>query len=323
MGWHGPALRRGRRILRERPVDVIFATGPPFTAHWIARDLARTARLPLVLDFRDPWTRAPFYPARPGWARRLDEALERSCVEEAAAVVTVNREIHDDLRTRFPRLPGERVRVIPNGFDPQDFAGIAMSPPEDFVLTHAGTLPDSGLPVALREALERLGAEDSVFRESFRLVLAGTVGPVVRRQIAGAWFAPRVEDRGYLPHADSVRLLRSSTLLLLLIEPQRARGILTGKVFEYLASGTPVLAIAPPGEAAELIEEARAGPVLRHDDVAGAHRALRAAWEAHRAGRPPFPAALPEIVARYSRPEQARLLAALLGEVAKGGARSA
>jgi glycosyltransferase involved in cell wall biosynthesis len=314
MGWHGPAVRLGRRILRDHGIEVVFSSGPPFTAHWIARDLARAAGLPLVLDFRDPWTRAPFYPKRPSWARRLDEALERSCVEEAAAVVTVNREIHDDLRTRYPRMG--RAWVIPNGFDPEDFAGVPSVVPEEFVLTHTGTVPDSGLPPALLEALRRLADEDEGFRRCFRLRLAGTVGPRVLRQVEGGWLSGRLDHRGYLPHAESVRLLRASSLLLLLIERERARGILTGKLFEYLASGTPILAIAPEGEAAALIEEARAGRVRRHDDVAGLHEALGSAWRAWRAGRRPFENPHAEVIARYSRPQQARALAAILRDAA-------
>ncbi len=321
MGWYPGGIRAGRRICREEPVKLIFASGPPFTAHWIAARLAGKTGLPLVLDFRDPWIGAPFYPTRPGWAGRLDRRLESSCLRRASAVLTVNREIREDLLHRHRFLEPDSVRILPNGFDPADFAGATEPAAEEWTLAHTGTLPARRFPEGLVPGLIEFMRTEPAAAGSMRLHLAGSIDPDLRPVIFQPGLEPVLQDEGYLPHAESVRLLRRSHLLLLLIEDgPRAGGILTGKLFEYLASGRPILALAPEGEAADLIRRTRAGRVVSGDDPGAVTAALREAFDAYRTGRRPFCEPDAEAIAAFARDRLTARLAGLFDELLGRGA---
>ena len=314
VGWLPGGTRAGLRAIQAERVEVILASGPPFTAHWIARRLADRTGLPLVLDFRDPWTRAPFYPHRPGPSRALDERLERSCLRRADAVVTVNRDIRDDLLARHPDLDAARFHLVPNGYDPADFAGRSWDPQPHWTLTHTGTLPNDRFPAGFTGALRRLLAEDPEAAARLRIRMIGTCNPELERRLSEPPLDSLVRFEGYLPHAESVVALLESRLLLLFIEEgPRAAGILTGKLFEYLGSGAPVLALAPEGEAAELVQRAEAGRVVRGDDEEAVLAALREAVAAFRAGRRAFGEPRREIVEAYGRPVLTARLATILG----------
>ncbi len=128
-GWIPHALVPGRRLAREEGVRAILSSGPPFTALLIGGALGRMTRLPWIADFRDPWTRAPFYPERPGIARRIDERCERWVVRNAARTLAVNREILADFLDRYEGLDASRFITLSNGFDEEDFEGIEREEP--------------------------------------------------------------------------------------------------------------------------------------------------------------------------------------------------
>lgn len=313
VGWLPGGTRAGLRAIRSEQVEVIFASGPPFTAHWIARRLADRTGLPLVLDFRDPWTRAPFYPRRPGPSRALDERLERSCLRRADAVLTVNRDIRDDLLARHRELDAARFHLVPNGYDPADFRGQTWDPQPEWTLTHTGTLPGDRFPPGFTGALRRLLAEDPEAAARLRIRMIGRHNPELARNLSEPPLDKLVRFEGYLPHAESVRALLESRLLLLFIEDgPRAAGILTGKLFEYLGSGAPVLALAPEGEAAELVRRTNAGCVVRGNAEEEVLTALRTAVAAFRAGRRAFGEPRRALVEEYARPVLAARLAGIL-----------
>jgi glycosyltransferase involved in cell wall biosynthesis len=313
VGWLPGGTRAGLRAIRAEGVEVILASGPPFTAHWIARRLADRTGLPLVLDFRDPWTRAPFYPRRPRLSRILDERLELSCLRRADAVLTVNRDIRDDLLVRHPGLDAARFHVVPNGYDPADFAGRTWAPGPDWTLTHTGTLPGNCFPAGFTGALRRLLAEDPEAAARLRIRMIGRRSPEMERRLSEPPLDRLVRFEGYLPHGESVRAIIESRLLLLFIEEgPRAAGILTGKLFEYLGSGAPVLALVPEGEAAELVRRTRAGRVVDGTDEEAVLAALREAVAAFCAGRRPFGEPERALVEEYARPGLTARLAAIL-----------
>jgi glycosyltransferase involved in cell wall biosynthesis len=315
-GWFPGGSKVGLGVCRSEGAEVIFASGPPFTAHWIGRRIAELSGLPLVLDFRDPWIGAPFYPKRPALSRRMDLRLERSCLRRAAAVITVNREIRDDIMRRHPDLDPEAFHVISNGYDPADFEGVDRNSPPLWTLVHTGTMPNHRFPTGLVPALSSMLRQIPELAGQIRLRLIGQVDP----ELAAAFRTPPLQAitrlEGYRPHAESVQALRDSHTLLLLIEDgPRARGTMTGKLFEYLGSGTPILALAPEGEAAEVIRRARAGRVVPGDDPAAVEAALREAYQAYCEGRRPFGEPDPAVIEEYSRLRLTERLSELLDRV--------
>jgi glycosyltransferase involved in cell wall biosynthesis len=144
------------------------------------------------------------------------------------------------------------------------------------------------------------------------------MSPKVRAQIEAAGMGSLVSFEGYQPHERSVQALLDSQLLLLMIEGgAEAKGMLTGKLFEYLGSGTPILALAPEGEAAEILRSTGAGQVVEGADQAGIREALLAAWRAHRRGGP-WVRPDPEAVAAYSRQRLTARLAGIFDSLRSG-----
>jgi glycosyltransferase involved in cell wall biosynthesis len=316
VGWLPHALGPGLRLAREEGARAILSSGPPFTAHLIGGRLHRRTGLPWVADFRDPWTRAPFYPDRPGLARGIDERLEQWVLRNAARTTSVNLGILEDFIDRYPAVDPSRLLTLSNGFDEEDFEGIPREEPAKLTLVHTGSLIAPRDPRELRSVLAEMCREEEGFADRVDLVLAGRVD----REVAEAFRTPPL-DRivrlvGYLEHGESLRLLRRAHLCLLLVgeEPQ-ARGMLTGKVFEYLGSGTAILAIAPAGEATELIRACRAGFSILPGDAAGLKEVLRSVWRRYLAGERSLAHPDPEAVAAYGRRRLTGRLAAILDEL--------
>ncbi len=326
IGWLPFATRAGLRLVRETGCEAIFSSGPPFTCHLIGRALARRTRLPWIADYRDPWTQATFYPQRPGWVRAIDERLERSCVREAARSITVGEGMAHQLRDPSPETAPERVVVIPNGYDPDEFADIPYDPPKELRITHSGSLFHNRIPHAFFDAVEDLLAEDPAAEADLRLHFAGRLDQAVLDLLNRNAWKRITSTRGFLPHHENLKLLRRSRVLLLLIGTDaQSKTMVTCKVYEYIAAGVPILAVGPPdGDAASVLRQTGTGWIFAHDDRAGLKGKLRQLLEEHRrhpaAAGASEPARFgldpdPVAIEGYSRREQTRRLASLLSEV--------
>jgi glycosyltransferase involved in cell wall biosynthesis len=274
--------------------------------------------VPWVADFRDPWTGINFYHELPmtAAARVLDRRLESSVLRRAAHITTVSPTWARALAARGGR-PARDVTVVHNGFDPADFARPARDPADSpvFTLAHVGSLFGSRDPSALWEALAHLRAAGRL--ERFRLSLVGGVDDAVRASAAAAGLSDLVDATGYVDHATAVRSMREASALLLVVEGFGLdRGMITGKLYEYLAAGRPVVALGPAdGDAAEVLRETGAGRVVERGDagaLAGHLDVLIGEWEsgALRAG------AQPDLAARYTREAQTAVMAGVLDAAA-------
>ena len=313
VGWVPFATRRGDELLRQGGFDAILTTGPPHSAHLVGLLLAGRHELPWIADFRDPWTEIDYYADLPmtAPARALDRFLERLVLRRATAGTVVGEAMLSPL-SQSGDLP---LHVIPNGFDPADFDDVEASPPADaFILSHIGNLNEARNPAALWQALSRLDVAATM--PKLRIEFVGNVEPAVLASAERYGFGDRLRLLPYVPHADAVRRMKSATMLLLSINRVRgAEGIVTGKVYEYVASGRPILGIGPPdGDAARVLRDSGAGTLFDFDDAAGIAAWLKNMYEDWEAGRP-LPGAAEDAARRYSRRTQAEELAALLGRV--------
>ncbi|NBC16725.1 MAG: glycosyltransferase [Bacteroidetes bacterium] len=206
--------------------------------------------------------------------------------------------------------------MVQNGFDPEDVAAVTAAPPADrFMLTHVGSLYASRNPVGLWRALSRLRGQGAIPR--LRLRLVGSVAPSVHEALAHHGLTGITTHVPYVPHEDAVAAMQRAHLLLLSIEAFRYDdGMITGKLYEYLASGRPVLGLGPPsGDAADLLQRTGGGQIWARDDVdAIAADVLEhyAAWEAGtpRAGAPA------DALTPLTRQAQTGILAEVLDDAA-------
>lgn len=316
VGWVPYAVGPGVKLVQDGRAEVLFSSGPPFTANVIGALIHHRTGVPWIQDYRDPWIRAAFYPARPKFVGRLEAKLEGWMLARAARTVTVNREIREELLANHPRTDPRRLVVLPNGFDEADFESIERVEPGRLTFAYTGTLFAARDPKPFRTALEQLCTDEPGFAESVEVVLAGRMDEEVVTAFRTPLLRRLTRFPGYLEHRASLQLLRSAHVCLLFIGQERgAKGMLTGKIFEYLASGTPILAIAPEGEAAELVRSCQAGWVIDPADSTQLRDLIRSLWIRFQSGTRKFLEPDREAILRYSRRRQTETLAALLEEV--------
>jgi glycosyltransferase involved in cell wall biosynthesis len=267
--WALTAIPAAIRIVREHGIDAVLTTSPPGSTHLVGAAVKRATGVRWLADLRDSLVAHAH--------RRADSAatkakasvqgrVARLVASYADAVMCVSEAIGEETRALGPR--GEVV-TIPNGCDFDDVVGLERSPSDRFRITHAGSFFGRRDPRPFLQALHDSGLDVSArFLGDFR--------PADRAWAESLGLGERLELIPYAPRSAALALQRDSEALLLLIPEAdgRGRGVLSGKVFEYIAVGRPILAAVPPdGAAAELIRATRAGVVVPPDDV----DALRAA----------------------------------------------
>ena len=304
LAWAPFARRAALRLQRERRFDCVITSSPPESAHLVGRALSRRG-LPWVADIRDAWNFEPLRPRFPTAAqRRLDERLERRWLGGADAVVAVSRPAAEDLRTRL----GIEASFVPNGWDPSladeagERSGIALDP-ERVSLVYTGRFGSYGRdPSALIEALAQLAAHSPEAAARLELVVAGPLTETEARLLSRDVAPARIVRAGSGARERALALQREADALLLLAHATRSQ-LLNIKLFEYLAAGRPILALAGGTEAGRIVEEI-GGKTVRADDrdaIAAALRRLAAGELA-----PPAAGAL----ARYTYPAPAEGMAA-------------
>ena len=269
IAWLFFAVPLGLKILRREKIDVIFSSAPPYTTNLIGLFLHRFSGLPWVADFRDSWIGWLSAPAwRPKLARALEWWMEESVLRYADRVLAVSRGVQEDLLSRHPHLRDGRWRQLPNGYDMRDFQELAPKLTDGrIVITYTGSLYGNRNPEYLLRALEGLLQKKPRLPERLCIRIVGRVGQPILERIRSSPAAALFEIVPYVPHRESLAYLLASDYALLLIDDAPVnRGILTGKLFEYIGSGVPILALAPEGDAADLIRHYGLGFVVPPKD---------------------------------------------------------
>ena len=307
--WNITAVPAAIRLARQEGIDVVITTSPPGSVHFVGAAVKRATGARWVADLRDSLVAHPHRDSQRALVRAKEQgqhAVAKLVTSRADAIVTVSDAIAAEMRARNERA---RVVTIANGSDFDDFDGLEYHPgAERFRITHAGSFFGKRDPKPFLTALSRVDG-----------VVARFVGDF--RAADREWSAnilDRMELIPYAPHRRSLELQRDSEALLLLIPEAggRGRGVLSGKVFEYLAAERPILAVVPPeGAAAELLRTTGAGVVVAPGDVDGIERELAAMRDRWRAGKlAPVPLS-DELRAKLSRRSRVQELADLLQQI--------
>ena len=312
VSWNLTAIPAAIRIVRREGIDVVLTTSPPSSVHLVGAAVKRATGKPWVADLRDSLVAHPHRRAESLLVRakeRGEHAVARVVARYADAVVAASDAIAEEARGLDPKGP---VETIANGCDFDDFAGIAYRRAERFRITHTGSFFGKRSP---RPFLEALASTDLDVVARF----VGDFRIVDREWAEELELGDRLELHPYVPRRRSLELQRDSEALLLLIPEAagRGRGVLSGKVFEYLAAERPILAAVPPdGAAAKLIEETHAGVVAPPEDVDAIRAALTGLVERHRAGTLNGTPLAPADRDRLSRVRRSEELADLLRSLA-------
>ena len=331
--WTRGVLDTGRSL---GPVDVVLANLIPYETAFSAAALARELGVPWVADLEDPWALDEMRVAPTAFNHRIDRSRMRRGLRSAAALIMNCDEAAARMRAE---LPAARVSAIPHGYEPADFAELLPARDDGaFRIVHTGTLHTRHgldhrasaaarrrlrgtsldvdiLPrshVHLLEAVDRLRA--SAPGRRIEVHLAGGLDDADRAVIGRRTY---VHAHGHLTHAESIALMRTADLLFLpmhALPPGRRAGLVPCKTYEYLASGRPILAAVPDGDARDLLARFARATVVRPGDVDVIARGIAA--RLHQ----PAPAASDEPeLARYRRGHQVGQIARVLDEVMAGG----
>jgi glycosyltransferase involved in cell wall biosynthesis len=308
VAWAPFARHAALRAHRRRRFDAVLTTSPPESAHAVGMALRRRG-VRWVADVRDAWTYEPLrQPFPTGAQRALDERLERRWLGAADAVVCVSEPAADDLRRRGIADPA----VIANAWDPDGApapgaAAGELLDPERVSLLYTGRFGSYGRdPGAFVAAIERLGTESPAAAARLEVAVAGPLTPAERELFGSVASGPvKVSLLGSLERERSLALQREADALLLLAQPARSQ-LVNFKLFEYLAAGRPVLALAAGTEAGRIAADAGIAPIVRADDPEAIATALAALVAGELSG--PDPAAS----ARYSYPAAAEAMSSVL-----------
>lgn len=253
-GWVPYAVKQAKNIIATQQVDAIITTGPPHSAHLIGLELKKQFNIPWIADLRDPWT-GIFYNnflPRTGATKAKDKALETQVMKTADCVTVISPGMEAEFKDR-----ARNIKVVFNGYDGDDFShDIAVSTTK-LVMRYVGNLMASQNSPALWNAIAELRAADKAFADLFEVELIGRVDAEVKQSIESAGIQACIKYTDFVEHKQAIQLMQQAGALLFIIpDVQDNHLIMTGKLFEYLASRTQILSVGPVGgNAAEVLEK--------------------------------------------------------------------
>lgn len=313
-GWISIATKAAHEAIKSEAFDLVLTTSPPPSAHVAGRRIKARCGLPWVADLRDLWSDDRFSTA-PRWRRALDRRHEQWTLREADALVTVSQPLEQELQILHPAVP---THTILNGFDP-DLINPGVSLPEIFTITHTGTYHQGRRdPSLLFEAAGNLIRRGSLPRDRFQIRLFVKHEPWLQTMAEAHGISDLVEFVPWGSHKEAVGAQRRSHVLLLLHwGGPREAGVVTAKVFEYLAARRPVLVLGgSQGALSDLLDETQGGRQIT--SVERLEEQLSSWWdEFDRTGTLAWQG-LPERIDRYSHSRMAREFAEVFEGVISG-----
>ncbi len=310
IGWLPFAYPQAVRILESRPVRYILTTSYPNSTHLLGAILKRRYKVLWIADFRDGWTTNPYFADYPTpLHRKWNARWEARVAQEAELLITVSEPIAEHLRSLAPHP--EKVHVIPNGFDPDDFIDLPVMRFERFTLVYTGTLFGQRSPEPLFAAMRILFDKYPHISSEFQAIFLTKWQPEHERMIESYRLKDQVICYGIQPYRVALQFQRNAHALVAIEGPARhGEMMLTQKVFEYLACGKPILAITPENALAQLVRQTRTGFVVNPDDISQLVERLYDLFM----GAIDF-SPRTDLIVKYQRREQARELASLMDDL--------
>ncbi|MEI6021583.1 MAG: glycosyl transferase family 1 [Bacteroidota bacterium] len=315
--WIKPSIKHLKASIKEQNIGFVISSGPPHSMHLIALGLKKHfPQLKWIADFRDPWTNIDFYEKLmlSQWADKKHHQMELAVLKQADIVLSIGKTMKDEF-AEILRASGiaqdHKFKVIPNGYDETDLVKHQVQKDEKFSIAHIGTLVKDRNPQMLWKVLKNLADSNEQFKKQLEIKLVGKVDIVVKEQLKEMGLASYVNKIDYLDHDKVMEEQQKSRVLLLLVNnTKNAKGILTGKFFEYMASGTPILAIGPvDGELASIMLQTGSGLITDFDDEKGLEKNIMAYFDGKNTLRKN------EEIEKYSRRNLTYELAELLNQL--------
>ncbi len=268
VGWIPFAVKQGKEIMKEYRPDIIFSSSPPQTVNLIAKKLAKWSGLKWVADFRDPWTDVYHYDksAKFKLSQLIDNFQEKSVLTIADKVITVSSGVLGLLNEKVNNR--KKFHIIPNGYDADDFSQFQLKKSVKFTITYGGKINNQQNPKILWKVLKHFCGKDTEFQKNLKIHLMGNISESILNDIQNNGLSSKLEYSGYVNHVQLINNFQSASVLLLLIpDTDKNKGILTGKLFEYLAMNKFILGFGPDdGDSAKILTETQTGQMINYDN---------------------------------------------------------
>lgn len=301
-GWVDPAVQEGVKVARKQNIDLVFSTAPPYSNHLAGVQLKKKLGVPLVLDFRDDWLESHLINYLFPFQKRRMRQYELECLEAADAGVAINSYMLNSLSSRD--RSGTVFREIPQGFDPPDFdeqqQGTLQHQPGKFNLLYSGIFYNENQPDAFLEAVRSLMDADELFAEQIVLHFQGRLEMRHQKLIDTLGLQDRVHYYGYLPHATAAaNLMQADALWMIARFYRNPEQVTTGKLYEYIGTGKPILGLVGAGAARELLNQYGPGYAAEPDRPGDIIDRLKKMWGMWNKGT--LPEVQKRLTDRYTR----------------------
>ena len=262
--WVKPSVKYLKKYIEENNIDTIVTSGPPHSLHLIGLQLQQDLNVKWFADFRDPWTTIGYHKALKlsSSAAKKHKALEKEVLNSADTIIVTSK----TTKTEFQAITSKPIEVITNGYDVEKIEKQTLD--EKFTLAHIGSFLSERNPTILWQALQELATENTDFKNDFRLKLIGATSQEVLDTISEFKLNDYVQNLGYVSHQEAVEHQRKSQVLLLIeIDSEDTKSIIPGKLFEYIVSERPIIAIGPKNsDFAEIITSTNTGVFFEYTE---------------------------------------------------------
>jgi glycosyltransferase involved in cell wall biosynthesis len=255
--WVKPSVRFLEKYIAENNIDTIVTSGPPHSLHLIGLELKQKTNVKWIADFRDPWTTIGYHKSLrlSDYSAKKHKFLENKVLNAADNIIVTSK----TTKTEFEAITNKPIDVITNGYDNEVTEKQVLD--AKFSLAHIGSFLSERNPAILWESLVALVSEIPDFKKHLEIKLIGAVSQEVLETIAQFGLNPYLNNLGYVSHDEAIAHQKKSQVLLLIeINSKETRSIIPGKLFEYMVSGRPIIAIGPNGsDFAEIITNTNTG----------------------------------------------------------------
>ena len=262
--WVKPSVAFLSDYIKKEAIETIITTGPPHSMHLIGLELQKRLGVKWIADFRDPWTTIGYHKQLKLTAasKAKHKALEKQVLNAADQLIVTSF----TTKKEFQLLTHKPIEVITNGYDKETVAAFTMD--SKFTMSHIGSLLSKRNPEVLWQVLGDLMTENESFPKDFQLNFIGFVSEEVLASIAKYHLSNYINNIGYVSHNEAIVFQRKSQILLLVeIDSEETQCIIPGKLFEYMVSNRPIIAIGPiHSDVEKIIKETNTGKYFTYDD---------------------------------------------------------
>ena len=281
--WVKPSVSYLSSYIKENSIDTIITTGPPHSMHLIGFELKKYFNLNWLADFRDPWTTIGYHKKLKllKFARAKHKNLEAKILQSADQIIVTSPRTKQE----FSVITKQPITVITNGYENNEVGETTLD--TKFSLAHIGSLLSERNPEVLWQVLSDIVRDDKVFQSQFQLNLVGTVSKEILGIIEAYGLSQFVNLVGYVSHEEAIQYQKQSQVLLLIeIDSEDTKCIIPGKLFEYMVSNRPILALGPDdSDVAQIIKTTNTGAYFKYQDYDNLKHKILEYFDAFRLGR--------------------------------------